>query len=336
VRGATLLLLLACGLGGCGSRTGLPVGAGEVEPVDGGGPTMQGIDAGCPQNDNPWLLFDMRSGQGSGGASIYAMRADGSDGHTSNLPHAPSYFPSVSPHGTKLLYATPFTGTGGVDSALYAFDLVTHTEQLVITTTQLTYSALSQDEQTVAYVSAYSLHAAGFDGTNDRVLLQGPNGDGSGYGHPTFADSQTVVYETGGAFGAIGIDGAGNRLLVTQTATLLYPNVAFSPDHQRIVAGVFCDQTTPLALVVYDYASLPAPCTSGQVLTQVDESASFNGANDPSWSATGLIAYGSDDDVYVIDASGGTPRNMTQGLTGDSGIITAEEPVWAPGCALVP
>jgi len=271
---------------------------------------------------------------------MYAMRADASEGHFVRLPHAPAYFPSVSPDGTELLYATPLVDAGGggpgaPDSALYAYDLVGHTERLLVTTQTLTYSALSPDRQTVAYVSGYSLHLASPGGANDRTLLAGPNGDGTGYGHPTFADSRTVVYVTGGAVGAIGIDGSGNRTLVSQSATQLYPNVGFSPDHQHLAAGVLCDQTLTPALVVYDWASLPAPCGSGKVLAQVSESSSFNGANDPSWGPTGLVAYGSGNDVYVIPASGGAPTDVTQNLT-DAGMLTAEEPVWAPGCVVVP
>jgi hypothetical protein len=30
------------------------------------------------------------------------------------------------------------------------------------------------------------------------------------------------------------------------------------------------------------------------------------------------------------------PENMTAGLTGDAGIVTASDPVWAPGCAQIP
>jgi hypothetical protein len=308
-------------------------------PVDGGLPD-EGVDSGCLQNGNPWLVFDTRSTMG-GPQTMYAMRADGSEGHFVQLPHAPAYFPSVSPDGTELLYATPLGADAGggapnaPDSALYAYDLVGHTERLLITTQGLTYSALSPDRRTVAYVSTYSLHVASPGGANDRTLLAGPNGDGTGYGHPTFADSQTVVYVTGGAIGAIGIDGSGNRILVSQSATQLYPNAAFSPDHQRLAAGVLCDPASTPALVVYDWASLPAPCSSGRVLAQVTESSSFNGANDPSWGPTDLIAYGSGTDVYVIQAGGGTPTNVTQGLT-DAGMLTAEEPVWAPGCVIVP
>ncbi len=320
------LLLLVPLAAACGSRTGLPV---------------PGLDANCPQRDDPWLVLDARGLQGGGTASLYAMRADGTGGHAVHLPHAPAYFPSVSPSGTKLLYATTYgdggAAGGGPDSALYAYDLASRTEQLVVTTTGLTYSALSPDGQNVAYVSDYTLRAVGFDGTNDHALLAGPNGDGAGYGHPTFAaDSRTVVYATGGAFGAIGLDGTGGRTLVSTSATLLYPNVAFSPDYTQIAAGVLCDQASAMALVVYDYASLPAPCSRGQVLTQVTESSAFNGANDPAWGPTGLLAYGSGSDVWVIPASGGTPVNVTQGLTGDGGTVTAAEPVWAPGCARIP
>lgn len=334
-------LVLALALAGCGSRTGLPApngSAGGNGPSDAGVLPDEGVDSACPQAENPWLVFDTR-GTTAGLQAMYAMRADGSEGHFVQLPHAPAYFPSVSPDGTELLYATPLPADagapGGADSALYAYDLVAHTERLLVTTQGLTYSALSPDGQTVAYVSSYSLHAASPGGANDRTLLAGPDNDGSGYGHPTFADSQTVVYGTGGAVGAIGIDGTGNRLLVSQTATLLYPNVGFSPDHQRLAAGVDCDPMSLPALVVFDWSSLPAPCESGQVLAQVEESSAFNGANDPSWGPTGLIAYGSGSDVYVVPASGGTPTDVTQGLT-DAGMLTAEEPVWAPGCVVVP
>ncbi len=116
---------------------------------------------------------------------------------------------------------------------------------------------------------------------------------------------------------------------------MLYPNAGFSPDRRRLAVGVDCDPTSLPAIAVFDWASLPAPCASGQVVAQVSESSAFNGANDPSWGPTGLIAYGSDSDVYVVPATGGTPTDVTQGLT-DAGMLTAEEPVWAPGCVVVP
>ena len=68
----------------------------------------------------------------------------------------------------------------------------------------LTYSALSPDGKTVSYVSNFSLRAVDADGTQDRLLIAGPNDCGTGYGHPVFEpDSHTVVYATGGIIGAI-------------------------------------------------------------------------------------------------------------------------------------
>jgi Tol biopolymer transport system component len=331
-----LLTLVALAVA-CGSRTGLLAGAGSSGSSSSGGVSF---DAGCPEP--LWLLFNLRDDSGtSPRQGIYAMRADGTGGHMVSLPHSPALNASVSPDGSKLLYATYMRPAedGGVDSTLYAYDFASQTATAVVTTAGLTYSALSPDGRTVAYVSGYSLRAIDADGTNDRSLLVGPNDDGTGYGHPVFeADSRTIVYATGGVIGAIRADGSGNQTLLDAIpGSFQYPNPAFSPDYQRIVVGLFCDQTSPDALRVYPFASLPgAACQSGTTLTEVNEGASPNGANDPSWGANGRIAYASYPDVFVIDASGGTPSNMTAGLTGDAGTVTASDPVWAPGCAEIP
>jgi hypothetical protein len=337
LRPLALLALIAA----CGARTGLltqgsPPGAPE--------PVVSFDAGGC--HELPWLLFDVfdDTAQGATGATgIHAMRADGTGERRVDLPHGPALYPSISPDGSKLLYATflplDAEADGGDDSALYMFDLASHTTTLVVTTMQLTYSALSPDGQTVAYVTGYSLHDIAPDGTNDRALLNGPNNDGSGYGHPTFAaDPRTILYGTGGIIGAIGIDGSANQtLLTTIPGSFQYPNPAMSPDDTQLVMGGNCSQDTPDALRVYPFASLPgASCESGQILTMVSDGSSSNSANDPSWGPNGLIAYASGQDVYVIPATGGTPTNMTAGLTGDSGAISASDPVWAPACATLP
>jgi Tol biopolymer transport system component len=319
----------------CGARTGL------FAP-DAGSQGAVPFDAGCPESQ-PWLLFDLSDDTSPEQLGIYALRADGTGGHHVVLPHAPALFPSVTPDGSKLLYATflsPDAGfDGGVDSALYAYDFASHSASLIVRTTGLTYSALSPDGRTVAYVSSYSLHDVAPDGTNDRTLLAGPNNCGTGYGHPTFAaDSRTIVYGTGGILGAIGVDGSGNETLLNAIpGSFQYPNAAFSPDYQQIVLGAFCDQFSPEALLLFEYASLPgAACESGAVLTDVSAGSASNMANDPSWEPGGSIAYGSGKDVFVIQATGGTPTNMTAALTGDGGTVSAADPVWAPGCEDVP
>jgi Tol biopolymer transport system component len=320
----------------CGARTGLIA-------QDGGSPDGAGtFEAGCAE-PQPWLLFDIFDETGTTPGGIYALRADGTAGHPVTLPHSPAFYPSVSPDGSKLLYATSLPPDadvdGGVDSALYLYDFASQSSTLVVTTQQLTYSALSPDGKTVSYVTGYSLHDIAPDGTNDLALLVGPNNCGTGYGHPVFAsDSRTIVYGTGGIIGAIGIDGSGNETLLTAIAgSFQYPNPAFSPDYQRIVMGAFCDQSSPDALRIYEYASLPqTTCESGQRLVDVSGGAASNMANDPSWAPEGLIAYGSGKDVFVIAASGGSPTNMTAELTGDGGTFTASDPVWAPACAMIP
>jgi hypothetical protein len=324
--------LVACtGLGGlalatsCGARTELLTPA----PV---------TFASCSKP--PWLLFDLDDATQPDSSGIYALRADGSDGHMMTLPHSPAFFPSVSPDGSHLLYATfePFDAGGG--ALLYLYDFANQTASLVVMTAALTYSAIAPDGQTVAYVNGYDLHDVAPDGTNDRTLLVGPSeSTGSGYGHPTFADSQTILYGGGGFIGSIGVDGSNNQtLLATYLGGPLYPNAGFSPDHGQIVLGASCDQESPDALRIFPYASLPgASCDSGQVLVDVSASASPNdGASDPSWGPDGRIAYGSGQDVWVIAASGGTPTNMTAALTGDGGVYAAADPVWAPGCAVIP
>jgi Tol biopolymer transport system component len=321
----------------CGSRTGLLSSGSSASSSSSGAVSF---DAGCP--DPLWLLFNLRDHSGKAPRSgIYAMRADGSAGHWLPLPHSPALNASVSPDGSRLLYATYApVEDGGADSTLYAYDLATQTATAIVSTTGLTYSALSPDGKTVSYVSDYSLKAVDADGANDRLLIPGPNDQGSGYGHPVFEpDSRTIVYATGGIIGAIGTDGSGNgTLLEAIPGSLQYPNPAFSPDYQRIVVGLFCSRSSPYALRVYPFASLPgASCESGQILTtDLTEGSSPNAANDPSWGPNGLIAYASAYDVFVIDANGGSPRNMTAALTGDAGTISAADPVWAPGCAQIP
>jgi Tol biopolymer transport system component len=217
--------------------------------------------------------------------------------------------------------------------------LASQAATLVVTTQQLTYSALSPDGQTVAYVSGYSLKAIGIDGSNDRTLLAGPNQDGGGYGHPAFlADPQTVIYGTNGSIGSIRIDGSDNQtLLTTIPDSFEYPNPGFSPDYTQLAVGSGCGRDAPEALRIFMTASLPGePCGAGQFLVDVNEGASPNSANDPSWGSNGKIAYSSYPDVWVIDASGGTPTNMTSGLTGDAGTLTASDPRWAPGCWVLP
>ena len=106
--------------------------------------------------------------------------------------------------------------------------------------------------KTIAYTAGYSLDAVAPDGTDIRSLLVGSDTT-TGYGHPAFtADSRAIVYGALGVIGAIDVDGTNNQTLLTGiVGSFEYPNMAFSPDYTQIVTGIFCNQESPLALLIF-------------------------------------------------------------------------------------
>jgi Tol biopolymer transport system component len=341
MRGGPYVLLFA--LVACGDRTALEsdlagsdAGLGDAE-----GPTL------C--RGAPWLVFELARGSST---TLYAMRADGSEGHSLRLA-SHGGFPSFSADGTKLLYvtATAEADDGGYLQTLVVQQLTSGTTQQLATrlvqgdveeeTVSLTYSAFSPDGQTVAYTAGYDVRAVNIDGTGDHLVIGGSVNDNIVYGHPSFTeDSDTVLYGTSGAFGSVRLDGSANQTLVTQDGVggPTFPNPTPSPDGSSVASVIQCasDAGTMLtALRVYPLASLPAPCESGVEATTLDDVFSaYNDSANPSWGPSGLIAYGSASDVWVVDPDGGAPRNMTRGLTGKTG--AAFDPVWAPACAPIP
>jgi hypothetical protein len=116
--------------------------------------------------------------------------------------------------------------------------------------------------------------------------------------------------------------------------------VTVSPDGASVASAIGCagedGGAGDTALRVYSLVSLPADCATGRVVTTLDPaSPSMSGGPNPSWGPSGLIAYGSGIDVYLVDAAGGTPRNMTARLTA-GGQASAADPIWAPACAPIP
>ena len=324
------LLFASFVLVACGSRTDLLSAA--------GGP--QGSNASCANADRPWLLFELDS---LDGAQVYAMRSDGTDGHTLPLAHKGPIFASISGDGTKLLYVS-FEGDtdGGDEGTLYIDDLASGTTTPILSGQSPSYSSLSADGTSVAYTLGYDLHIVNVNGTNDRILLQQPPNIGWGYGHPVFlGTSSTILYGFGGAFGSINADGSNSQTLVVEgLGDLDYPNPSPSPDLASVAAVTECSDDTQWWLRVYSYASLPSSCDSGTKVTATEGfSSAPNESANPAWGPTGLIAYGDGTDVYVVDpsnASNGSavPKNMTSSLTGASG--TAFDPLWASGCAPMP
>jgi Tol biopolymer transport system component len=336
-----LALLLACG-----SRTGLNVEVPEDELASDAGPSSDGSPPAC--RGEPWLLFELTDDTTGG---LYAMRADGSQGHALNVPMQGGYA-SLSGDGTKLFYVTftPEAADAGYLGTLFMQDLRSGTTTTLLsdpagsfttTYTALSYSALSPDGRTLAYTIGYDVHAFDMGTMNDRVLLQGSLANLIVYGHPSFTPgSDTVLFGTSDAFGSIGVDGSDMETLVAEDGIgPIYPNVALSPDGSSVASVIGCAGLdaglVDTTLRVYPVASLPAACESGTVVTELDDTySSPNGCPNPSWGPSGLIAYSSGTDVYVVDPDGGAPRNMTAELTADAG--AAFDPIWAPACAPIP
>jgi Tol biopolymer transport system component len=322
----------------CGGRTGLDLGV--ESPSQGGGVSSDAST--CVGTGSPWLLFDLFAQSSSGYlGGIYAMRADGSAGHSLILPSMPALYPSVSADGSHLLFVNPADlPDGGGQDALFLYDLATHSARQVASGSTLLSSALSPDGQTVAYTAGLDIRVVGADGTGDRLLLQGPAPEDcaiGGYGAPVFlGNSRTILYGTAGTVGRIDIDGSNQAdLLSEEDWIVLFPNAALSPDGLSVGAFTACDPSANEGtLRVYPYASLPAPCASGRPVTQAEQSSFGNESNNPTWSATGMIAFAQVNDVYVVDPDGGAVTNMTATLTGDGGV--ADDPAWAPPCAEIP
>jgi Tol biopolymer transport system component len=339
---ALALTVLPLALVACGSRTEL-----TADPVllarDAG---TREADAG-PCRGKPWLVFEL---SGSTSTSLYGMRADGSQGHV--LPLAPNGgSASISVDGTQLFYVTVTNpADAGYQQALLVQDLSTGTTRTLVSGpyeeeapnyTVLSYSALSPDGQTLAYTYGYDVRLVDIDGSNDRPLLQTSDDDIPVYGHPAFtSDSATVLYGIDSAFGSVRVDGTDMQTLVTQDGSgPEFPNVTVSPDGTSVASAIGCAAfdagVSGATLRIYSLAALPASCASGRVVTMLNESSpSVSGGPNPAWGPSGLIAYGSGNDVYVVDPDGGVPRNMTRDLTADAG--AAFDPIWAPACAPIP
>jgi Tol biopolymer transport system component len=308
-RRGILLFLSAALATACGGRSDL---ATSLSPG-------QERDCGAP-----WLLFTWIpvSAPDTSGSRIYAERADGTEGHVLALPHPDAAYPSATPDGTGLLYAD-----ASLDQ-LYLYDFAGKTERQLATMGVVGFGSVSPDGQTVVYGDGNDLFVVGVDGPPDDVtLVPGYDLPTGAAGYPVFLpDSQTVVFGAGGEVESIRIDGSGMTTLLSDEAIETFPNPALSPDREELAAVVSCDGVT-YEVRTYPLASLPAPCETGKVATEVSGSPVYY---DLAWGPTGLIAYSGGVEVFVVSASGGAPADF-------SGVMTeADEPTWVSGCVALP
>ncbi len=199
---------------------------------------------------------------------------------------------------------------------------------------------MSPDRRTVVYTADLDLRAMAWDGTGDRLLVRGPYETGCcqwGYGHPTFAaDSLTVFFRTAGRIERIGVDGTRRQTVLTEDFRgIVFPNMTVSPDGVRIAVGVACVSTA--RCVTYAVAALPTTCEAGELVTVIEPSTVGNQSNNPAWGDSGRIVYQQARDLFVVDARGGTPRNVTTEITRALGAYaSAAYPTWAPSGAALP
>ena len=317
-------VVAACGLASCGSRTGLDD---SVRRTDGGAADAADVRT-CPA---PWVLFNYvapHPGSPTNPLQIYALRADGTDGHVVALPRSDgqAFYPSTSPDGASLVYAD------GALSHLFVYRFADGTERTLATRGPTGFGSLSPDGRTAVYGNGNYLFVVGVDGVPPmRLLVDAASTPTGGAGYPTFlSDSQTVVFAEGGAVQSIRVDGSARRTLVTDRSGGTFLNPTLSPDRRQLAAVVSCDGATS-ELRVWSVASLPADCATGRVVTAVPSNVSYYVL---AWGPTGLIAFGSGHDVMLVPAAGGTSTNLTATLTGRE--ASATSPTWVEGCVQLP
>lgn len=312
------LVLLA--LVGCGARTGLDERDAAAGAVD-----------VAPSNDAARLVFTLYDGRG--GMQLYVLDVDGGEARPVPIAGGWAVHATFTPDRRHVVYVVPGRDDGDMAS-LVVMDLRTRATRTLARAPSMSSMAISPDGRSVVYTAGLNLRVVGWDGAGDRMLVQGPFNLGCcgwGFGHPAFArDAATVFYATAGRIESIGLDGRGRRLLVTGNfLRVVYPNVAVSADGARLAAGIACGEEGQLRAWSID--ALPAACETGEVIATVSRSRTGNEANNPAWGDDDRIAFQQGPDIYVVDASGGEPRNVTAALTAGMGESAAAVfPEWVP------
>ncbi len=319
-------------LAGCGARTGLDVGSPDTGTPD----VVRPPDAALPLGE-PRIVFALLDGRG--GARIHEVRPDGTGLRLLALPSARALYPAFTRDGLFMLYVA-LGATDQDPASIVVLDLRTRATRTLVTSPRLSSLAVSPDRRTVVYTADLDVRAIAWDGAGDRLLVRGPYETGSyrwGYGRPTFAgDSQTVFYSTAGRVERIGVDGTRRQTVLTEDLRrIVFPNTTASPDGARIAVGVACVEDR--ALRTYAVASLPTTCEAGELVTVIEHSEVGNQSNNPAWGDSGRIVYQQTRDLFVVDARGGTPRNVTTEITRALGAYaSAAYPTWAPSGAALP
>ncbi len=340
VAGFALLL----GAAACGARTSLDA----LLPASSGSASARGTDAGEPPHDArtgssvgdggfsddagcgaPWVVFVLASDSFQAATVLYALRADGSDGHMIPLPNVDPSFPWVSADGASLVYTTQSGGELYLHRFASGADLVLAHPSGVVTG----FAALSPDGTGIAYSTNVGLLYAPLtkSGAGVATLLISVDALGGSPSFPSFTPGGgQVVFGTHDAVGEVSIDGTGaQRLLANPEGFTGADSACLSPDGQTLIAGAACPLGS-YSLQAYPLRALPStPCGSGTIVAALDAPGAVPFY--PAWGPTNLIAYWNGrNDIMLVPSEGGAPRNLTEALTAGGGMATM--PAWAPSC----
>ena len=309
------LALLASLTTACGARTELAASSTSPPP-----------DCGAP-----WVLFTFESevpGQPAVGSEIHARRADGSDARVSRCRRRRRY-PSITPDGTGLLYAGPSL------QSLFLYDLAGGAEQQLDTTGQVGFGTVSPDGATVVYGDGNNLWVVGVGGALVQQLLVPSGSTPTGAaGYPAFErDSKTVVFAEGGTVSADDRDGRLRPRHVAHGGGAATPSPTRRSHRTASRSPRWSRATSPRTSCARTrFASLPAACASGAVVTTVPGS--------PPYYDLGVGARGAH---RVLRRERRLPRQRCgrrpagispRSITGPD--ASASEPAWAPACAVLP
>jgi Tol biopolymer transport system component len=282
-----------------------------------------------PDCGAPWVLFALAAPTMGGAGemnAIYALRADGTEGHLVPLSNSAVAYPSVSPDGTHLLYANASR------SALYLHTFGSAAPDVQLDTQGgVGLGSVSPDDRTVVFGDGQNLFlvGAGADAGPEETLVLEPQPNAAG--SPVFTqDSRSVVFSTAGAIEFIDVDG-GSRQTLLREVGVTFPSPTFSPDYGELAVILSCGG--PLELRAYATASLPAACETGRLVAMLPASAKRVPAG-PSWGPSGVIAYSDSQNVWLVKAVGGAPQNLTADLT-HAPMTSAIDPTWAPSCTVL-
>ena len=227
----------------------------------------------------------------SSNGEIYIMRNDGSDATRLTQNLVTDRMPSLSPDGLRIVFSSKRDG----NEEIYSMAVNGSDVKRLTTRPGTDYDpSWSPDGSRIVYTSEGTVTVMNADGSNRTELTEGfhpawsPDGSKIAFARDDFSSVFTMT-STGQAITQISPSGI-----------RMFSEPAWSPDGQEIVA--VREQSDDETLVVLSGSG------SGVVRTLSTDELQFA----PAWSPDGDEILFASGDIFVMDANGGEPRNLTR------------------------